>query len=83
VWFGESVPLIEKAAEIVSNADILVIVGTSMQVYPAASLIHYAKKGIPVFLIDPNEVNVSPYVKVIKEKAGAGMAILTTMLSAT
>lgn len=55
VWFGEDVPLIPQAAEIVSNADILVIVGTSLQVYPAAGLVNYAPKGIPIFLIDPSE----------------------------
>jgi NAD-dependent deacetylase len=81
VWFGEAVPLIEKAAGIVSTADIVVIIGTSMQVYPAAGLIHYAPPGIPVFLIDPNEVNTSfPGVKIIKEKAGAGMKILRELI---
>lgn len=55
VWFGEDVPLIPQAAEIVSDADILVIVGTSLQVYPAAGLVNYAPKGIPIFLIDPSE----------------------------
>jgi NAD-dependent deacetylase len=80
VWFGEAVPLIEKAAELISEADIVVIVGTSMQVYPAAGLIHYAKKGIPVFLIDPKEVNMSSNVVFIKEKAGKGMAILKEKL---
>jgi NAD-dependent deacetylase len=81
VWFGEAVPLIDKAAEIVSNADIVVIIGTSMQVYPAAGLIHYAKKGIPVYLIDPNPVNNSSFrVEIIKEKAGKGMSILQEKL---
>jgi NAD-dependent deacetylase len=76
VWFGEAVPLIEKAAEIVSKADLLVIVGTSMQVYPAAGLIHYAKRGTPTYLIDPNDVSAPSNVEIIKEKAGKGMAIL-------
>ncbi|MDR2853948.1 MAG: NAD-dependent protein deacylase, partial [Prevotellaceae bacterium] len=76
VWFGEAVPLIEKAAEIVSTADVAVIIGTSMQVYPAAGLIHYAPKGIPVYLIDPNAVNELSFVEHIKEKASAGMEIL-------
>ena len=80
VWFGESVPLIEKAAEIVSTADMIVIIGTSMQVYPAAGLIHYVKKGVPVFLIDPNEVNAPNDVEIIKEKASIGMAILKNKL---
>ncbi|MDR1974192.1 MAG: NAD-dependent deacylase [Bacteroidales bacterium] len=76
VWFGEAVPLIEKAVEIISEADMIVIVGTSMQVYPAAGLIHYRKKDVPTFLIDPNDVVVPDYVQVIKEKASAGMSIL-------
>ncbi|MEY8847698.1 NAD-dependent deacetylase [Psychroserpens sp. XS_ASV72] len=54
VWFGEAVPMIEKAIQICTKADILVIIGTSMQVYPAASLIHYVPKHIEVFYIDPN-----------------------------
>jgi NAD-dependent deacetylase len=81
VWFGEAVPLIEKAAEVVSEADVVVIIGTSMQVYPAAGLIHYAKKGIPVYLIDPNPVDNSSFrVEIIREKAGKGMAILQEKL---
>jgi NAD-dependent deacetylase len=76
VWFGEAVPMIEKAAEVVSNAEIVVIVGTSMQVYPAAGLIHYARRGIPVFLIDPNDVPAPNNVVVIREKASTGMEVL-------
>jgi len=81
VWFGEAVPLIEKAAEIVAQADILVIIGTSMQVYPAAGLIHYARRGVPVFLIDPNDVPAPGNVMVIKEKASTGMQILKEKLT--
>jgi len=80
VWFGEAVPEIDRAANIVSQADIIVIVGTSMQVYPAAGLIHFAKKSSPVYLIDPAEVNVSSNVEVIKEKASKGLAILKEKL---
>ncbi|GHV11141.1 NAD-dependent protein deacylase [Bacteroidia bacterium] len=76
VWFGEAVPEIERAAEIVATADIVVIVGTSMKVYPAAGLINYARKGIPIYLIDPADVEVTANVEVIKEKAGAGMTVL-------
>ncbi len=57
VWFGEAVPMISKAAEITKKADILIIIGTSLNVYPAAGLIDYAPKRIPIFLIDPMEVN--------------------------
>ncbi|SDS04797.1 NAD-dependent deacetylase [Polaribacter sp. KT25b] len=53
VWFGEMVPMLEKAIEITEKADILVIIGTSMQVYPAASLINYVKLNTPIYFIDP------------------------------
>jgi NAD-dependent deacetylase len=81
VWFGEAVPMIEKAAEIVSQADIVAIIGTSMQVYPAAGLIHYARRGVPIFLIDPNDVPTFGNVVVIKEKASTGMEILKEKLT--
>jgi len=80
VWFGEAVPMIEKAAEIVSKADIVVIIGTSMQVYPAAGLIHHVRRGIPIYLIDPNNVPAPANVVFIKEKASAGMQILKEKL---
>ncbi|MBO6531742.1 MAG: NAD-dependent deacylase [Muricauda sp.] len=53
VWFGEMVPMLEVAAEITQQAEILIVVGTSMQVYPAASLIHFAPSQIPMYFIDP------------------------------
>ena len=53
VWFGEMVPMLEVAAEITQQAEILIVVGTSMQVYPAASLIHYAPNRTPIYFIDP------------------------------
>ncbi|MDR1285465.1 MAG: NAD-dependent deacylase [Campylobacteraceae bacterium] len=81
VWFGEAVPLIEKAVHLVMNADIVVIIGTSMQVYPAAALINYAKKDARLFLIDPNDVEMYlPRVEIIKEKASVGMRILKEKL---
>jgi len=80
VWFGEAVPMIEKAAEIVSNADIVVIIGTSMQVYPAAGLIHYAQRGIPIYLIDPQDVAVPKNVIFIRKKASTGMKQLKETL---
>jgi NAD-dependent deacetylase len=76
VWFGEAVPMIEKAAALVSKADIVVIIGTSMQVYPAAGLIHHAQRGIPVYLIDPKNVNAPSNVIIIQDKASTGMAKL-------
>ena len=80
VWFGEAVPMIEKAAETVSKADIVVIIGTSMQVYPAAGLIHYAQRGIPIYLIDPNDVPADRNVVFIKEKASKGMELLKEII---
>ncbi|WP_422860217.1 SIR2 family NAD-dependent protein deacylase [Flagellimonas sp. S174] len=53
VWFGEMVPLLETAAHITQQSDILIIIGTSMQVYPAASLIHYVNPGTPIYFVDP------------------------------
>ena len=55
VWFGEMVPLIEDAAEATGTADALLVVGTSLQVYPAAGLLHYAPAGCPVYVIDPHQ----------------------------
>ncbi len=79
VWFGEAVPEIEKAEHLTSQADILVIIGTSLQVYPAAGLIHCAKPGIPIYLIDPHEVsNLPSNVIVIQKGASEGMKVLVT-----
>lgn len=60
VWFGEAVPAIDEAVPLVNSADIFVVVGTSLNVYPAAGLVSYTKPDIPKFIIDPNNVNV-PY----------------------
>ena len=54
VWFGEAVPLINKASKLVANADVVIIVGTSMQVYPAAGLVNFIRPRVPIHLIDPN-----------------------------
>ncbi|MGE5347789.1 MAG: SIR2 family NAD-dependent protein deacylase [Actinomycetota bacterium] len=87
VWFGEAVPAMEEAADIASKADIFVVAGTSLNVYPAAGLIHYVPATTPVFLIDPKPVTVYTNHKVdyITEGAGKGVAILadklTTVLS--
>lgn len=82
VWFGEAVPAIEEAAEIVSQADLFVIIGTSMNVYPAAGLINYVPQGTPVYIIDPNEVAVAgvPGIHVIGKKAGEGVDELIKLL---
>jgi len=83
VWFGEEVPLLEKAAEITLQADILVIIGTSMQVYPAASLIHYTKPNIPMYFIDPKpsvSENQFENLTIIKEIASKGTDTLIELL---
>jgi NAD-dependent deacetylase len=81
VWFGEAVPEIENAIRIVEKADILAIIGTSMKVYPAAGLINYAPSGIPIYLIDPNEVNVyAQNVTVIRKGASEGVEELKKLI---
>ncbi len=74
VWFGEDVPMIEKAVEICLTADILLIIGTSMQVYPAAGLMHYVSANTPIYYIDPKPATVrNSNIKVIAKTATAGM----------
>lgn len=81
VWFGEAVPMMDKAMEIVETADVLVVVGTSLNVYPAAGLLHYAPSGTPIYLIDPNRVNVSRNdVHFIYKGASDGIAELRQLL---
>ena len=79
VWFGEAVPAIEDAARVVSSADIFVIIGTSMNVYPAAGLINYVPGTAPIYVIDPNEVSIAghPQIRVIQKNAGEGVQLLT------
>lgn len=79
VWFGEDVPVLEYAVELVEQADILVIIGTSLQVYPVASLMHFAPENCPIYYIDPNPANVSNTplnFKIIEAIASKGMKIL-------
>lgn len=82
VWFGESVPLFEKAIQIASKADIFIVIGTSMVIYPAASLINYVNPQIPKYYIDPNAQNISDISKleIIKDKAGKGVPLLIKKL---
>jgi len=84
VWFGEAVPMIEVAVDLVSQADVFVIVGTSLVVYPAAGLVHYARQDTPIYLIDPNEVNVpsSHRFTFIQQGASEGIAHLCSLLAA-
>lgn len=81
VWFGEPVPMIEPAAEWVREADILVVIGTSLNVYPAAGLLSYARAECPVYLIDPKEVNAQRAgIRYIKATASEGVKELTERL---
>lgn len=76
VWFGEPVPAIEDATKVCSSADVFLIIGTSLQVYPAAGLIDYVPHHAEVYLIDKNPPKISGFpqkIKVIKESASAGM----------
>jgi NAD-dependent deacetylase len=81
VWFGEAVPAIEDAIQIVELADILVVIGTSLNVYPAAGLINYVQRSTPIFVIDPERPEI--YIRnvtFIQEKAGKGVEILKEKL---
>ena len=84
VWFGEDVPMLDKAIEITLKADILVVIGTSMQVYPAASLIDYISDKTPIYFIDPKPVvnkNAFSNLTIIKDVASLGTVKLLTMLA--
>lgn len=82
VWFGEAVPMMDEAIEITSTAEIFVVIGSSLNVYPAAGLIEYAPEKASLWLIDPNEVivQVRRNVEIIKEPASKGVEILTARL---
>ena len=80
VFFGEAVPNITLAAEEAQQADIFIIIGTSLNVYPAAGLIHYVRPGVPVYLIDPNPISAGGSVKQIQKGASEGMRELSKLL---
>lgn len=81
VWFGEAVPKMQEAMEIVAKADLLVIIGTSMQVYPAAGLIDFAKPEIPIYFIDPKPaIKAQENLHIFAEKASTGMKKLKQIL---
>ena len=81
VWFGEAVPKIEKAIDAVEAADILLIVGTSLQVYPAAGLYRYASMDTPIYIIDPKDVpGRDGRITHIKEVATKGMEVFKNIL---
>ena len=85
VFFGEAVPMFDRATRIVEKADILVVVGTSLAVYPAASLVHYARRGVPIYLVDPGQPDVAMIrnsLTHIRERAAIGMPqLLETLVS--
>jgi NAD-dependent deacetylase len=82
VWFGEMVPAMEMAYCIAEEADLFIVIGTSLAVYPAAGIIDYAPTAIPKYLIDPADISVNGIrnLTVIKEKAGAGLTKLAEEL---
>lgn len=82
VWFGEAVPEMEKAERLVSQADIFVVIGTSLNVYPAAGLVDYAPMGCKFYLIDPNEVGrqIRKDCETIRENAVKGIKILMSKI---
>jgi NAD-dependent deacetylase len=85
VWFGEDVPMMEEAARLTSEADIFVVIGSSLNVYPAAGLVGFAPGKASLWIIDPNDVYVpvNRKVEVLREKASAGVRMLTRNLSAS
>lgn len=80
VFFQEAVPNIEPAVELVQQADVFVVIGTSLNVYPAAGLLHYVRPGVPVYYIDPHPAAVPQGVTVLPMKASEGVAKLADML---
>ena len=80
VWFGEAVPLIEEAVRLVEAADTVIVVGTSLKVYPAASLLHYARFGVPVYLIDPKPNTDVSGVEILDQTAVRGVPALVAEL---
>lgn len=80
VFFGEGVPNMEEAARLAHDADIFVVIGTSLVVYPAAALIQYVKRGVPIYYIDPRPAAVPEWVHVIQKPATQGVAELIDIL---
>lgn len=83
VWFGEPVPALEQAISLVQKAEVLIVIGTSLQVYPAAGLLNYSKRNIPIYYIDPNPAMISnapSNLKVIATTGSNGMKIVAKEL---
>ena len=83
VWFGEAVPMMSDAIDELRDADYFVIIGTSLNVYPAAGLLNYVPAGVPVYLIDPNDVPVhgTRWLTVIRSGASEGMRKIIEILT--
>lgn len=82
VWFGEMVPELDRAQDISAQADVFIIIGTSLNVYPAAGLVHSTPQHCPIFLVDPNDVNETGIKNLvaIRETAGKGVPVLVEQL---
>lgn len=83
VWFGEDVPALEEAVQLVNKADAVVVIGTSMQVYPAAGLLNYVRGGVPLFYIDPKPAtlyDIDNPLEIIAETASIGVPLLREKL---
>lgn len=81
VWFGEAVPMMESAIHIIKNTDIIIIIGTSMQVYPAAGLIDFAPDQTPIYFIDPHpSIRSSKHIQVYAENATTGVEKVVNQL---
>lgn len=80
VFFQEDVPNFSPAVDLVAEADVFVVIGTSLVVYPAAALINYVRRGVPIYYIDPHPAAVPQGVHVIAEKASVGVPLLRQML---
>lgn len=82
VWFGEGVPLMDEAIDITAGADIFLVIGTSLAVYPAAGLVHYVDAGKPIYIVDPArpDIILKPNMTFIQEKATIGITLFTKEL---
>lgn len=80
VWFGEAVPMIDEAISRINDADIVIVIGTSLNVYPAAGILNYAPHNAKYYLIDPSEVSVPSYFNVIRSSASKGVPELVEKL---
>ena len=85
VWFGEPVPMVEAAIDIIAKADVVIIIGTSLRVYPAAGLIHYIPSGAKTFCIDPNSetFQLPNGFELISKTAVEGMALVFEKLTSS